>query len=556
MVFAIVVVFGSILTLLPNFMKIPDVWFLPKAKLNYGLDIQGGLHLVMGVDVHGVLSEKLARTGDTIKTELEAKSIPVVSTKTDYVGGFDQLTITFNNKETVAKGADIVSSTYTIFQEVSRTETSVTYRYVNTYLSEITKGTIEQAIETIRNRIDQFGVSEPSITAQGFDRILIQLPGLKEAAAAKDLINRTARLDLLIVSNKHQVGELAEWVKEAEEKGKYSPATLKYNEYVKRINEDLKGKLPEKTKLLFQKAENAEKMEMGKVPYLLELGSGVDGSAIKDSHVAPGDYNEPTVSLTFNPEGAKLFADITGANVGRQMAIILDDVVYSAPNLTEKIPNGSARITLGKTRDYNASLAEAKLISMALRAGALPAKLEQLEERTVGPSLGADMIAKGELAGLVGASLVFVFMILWYRTSGLIAAVAIIINILFMYAVLSALGATLTLPGIAGIALTVGMAMDANVIINERIKEELARGASFAAAVREGYSKSFSAVFDSNITTAASGVVLFYFGTGPVKGFAVMLIIGIVGTMFANVFVTHVIYDFLIVKLKLKRVSI
>lgn len=555
-IFAAIVIFGSILTLLPNFVKIPDTWILPKAKLNYGLDIQGGLHLVMGVDVHAVVSERLARTGDTIKTELTAKSIPVTAATTEFADGFDQLTLTTDSKETLSKVIEDLSTNYTIFQEIRRTDTSVTYRYIDTYLSEVKKSTIDQAIETIRNRIDEFGVSEPSITAQGADRILIQLPGLKEAAAAKDLINRTARLEMMIVSNKHTIDEISGWVKEAEEKGQYSAATLKYSEYVKRVNEDLKAKLPEKTKVIFQKADNAERMDLGKIPYLMETSNGLDGTMVKDAFVAPGEFNEPTVSMNFNPDGAKRFADITEANVGRQMAIILDEVVYSAPNITERIPGGSARITLGQARDYNAVYAEASLIAMALRAGALPAKLEQLEERTVGPSLGADMIAKGELAGLVGAGLVFLFMLAWYRTSGLIASTAIFINILFIYGVLSALGATLTLPGIAGIALTIGMAMDANIIINERIKEELKRGATFAAAVREGYDKSFSAVFDSNITTAATGVVLFYFGTGPVKGFAVTLIIGIMGTLFANVFVTHIVYDFLIGKLKLKRVSI
>lgn len=552
----VVVVVAGIITLLPNFTTLPDGWWFSKDKVKYGLDIQGGLHLVMGVDIHGVMQEKLERYGDTVKEELQKDGVTVSAIKVERVGDADHMTMTLSNKDDVDKAWQKMTKNYYFFQELSRDNSSLVVKFHDSYVAETRKATLEQAIETIRNRIDEFGVSEPSITAQGDDRILVQLPGLKEAEKAKDLINRTARLEFMIVSDKMKPGELEKLIAETEKTGGYSLKGMKYSDYVKRLNDDLKSKLPERTKVLFEKAQNTDSMELGKIPYLLETTTGLGGDSVKDAFVTPGEYNEPEVAMNFNPEGAQRFADITGANVNRLMAIILDDVVYSAPNIKQKIAGGSARITLGGGRDYNAVMGEAKIIAMALRAGALPAKLEQLEERTVGPSLGADSIAKGQRAALVSGLLVIIFMLVWYKVYGVIADVAILLNITLLYAILSALEATLTLPGLAGIALTVGMAVDANVIINERIKEEIKKGASQAAAVREGYAKAFSAVFDSNITTAATSVILMYFGTGPIRGFAVTLLIGITTTMFANVFVTRVILDVLYGKFKLKKLAI
>lgn len=551
-----VTIIGAVLYLLPNFINVGDKWFFSKEKIKYGLDIQGGLHLVMGVDVEAVMKERLERMGDTIKQEMTKESVAVSSLKVERVSDANQLTLGFASGDDLNKTAEHIKKTYYYMQELERTGTTLTYKYLDSYVFETKKATVEQAIETIRNRIDEFGVSEPSITAQGTDRILVQLPGLKEAATAKDLINRTARLDFLMVSQNEIQKDLPAMIAEAEKAGNYSLKDMKYSDYIKKINEDLKGKLPDRTKILFQKAENTDKMETGKFPYLLETNVGLGGDAIKDAFVSTGEYNEPVVSLHFNAEGAHKFAELTGANVNRLMAIVLDDVVYSAPSIKQKIAGGSAQITLGGGRDYQASINEAKMISMALRAGALPARLEQLEERTVGPSLGADSIKKGERAAIVSALLVFIFMVFLYKSFGLIANFAILLNITFLYAVLTALGATLTLPGIAGIALTVGMAVDANVIINERIKEELKRGMSFAAAIKEGYHKAFSAIFDSNVSTAATSVILMYFGTGPVRGFAVTLLVGIVMTMFCNVFITHVIFDLLVSKFKVKKFAI
>ncbi len=546
----------AVVYLLPNFVDTSGKWWAPKHKIKYGLDIQGGLHLVMGVDVNGVIHEKLERAGETIKQDVTKENIALTGYKVQKLNDIEQLTLNFASAADLPKAAEIVKKNFYYMQETERTDTSVTYKLLDSYVFETKKATIEQAIETIRNRIDEFGVSEPSITAQGDNRILVQLPGLQEATKAKDLINRTARLDFMIVSEKFPIDEIQKWVSDAEKAGNYSIKDMKYSDYAKRINEDLKGKLPDQSKILFQKSENTDKMETGKIPYLLETNAGLGGDAIKDAFVTTGEYNEPEVALHFSADGARRFGDLTGANVNRSMAIVLDDVVYSAPNIKQKIGGGQARITLGSGRDYNGILSEAKMISMALRAGALPAKLEQLEERTVGPSLGADSIHKGQIGAIVGALLVCVFMLFWYKLFGLIANFAIMLNILFLYAVLSALEATLTLPGIAGIALTIGMAVDANVIINERIRDELKRGVTMFVAIKEGYAKAFSAIFDSNVTTAATSIILMYFGTGPVRGFAVTLLIGIVMTMFCNVFITHVIFDVLAGKFKIKKLAL
>ncbi len=309
--------------------------------------------------------------------------------------------------------------------------------------------------------------------------------------------------------------------------------------------------------VLFEKGNNATTMEAGRTPLLVRMDTNLDGGALDEANVTlDNQYGNPQVSLKFNSFGANRFKDVTGNNIGKRMAIVLDKIVKSAPNIQTQIGDGNAVITLGSGRDRNASMDEAKMISTALRAGALPATLEQLEERRVGPTLGADSIAKARHASLFGALLIVIFMFARYKTSGAIANLALALNIFCMFALLTSLGATLTLPGIAGIALTVGFAVDANVLIFERMREELQKGNSYVAALKEGYSRALSAILDANITTASTAVVLLYFGTGPIKGFAVTLLIGIVTTMFANVFVSKFMMDTVVHKFGVKKMSI
>ncbi|MGE5085229.1 MAG: protein translocase subunit SecD [Bacillota bacterium] len=546
----------ALVWIMPNIINFGESsWWPSKQKLNYGLDIQGGLHLVMGVDVDGVVKESTTRLIASMKADMAKENIAVTDVKSDKPeAGEVILTFAAPDKAKVQK---FLSDKYgTTLQEVGTTDTTVTARYFDSYLNDYKNRVIQQAIETIRNRIDEFGVAEPSISQQGSNRILVQLPGMADAEKAKQLINTTAKLDFMIVSHDKNPQELQALIADAEKAGNYKMAGMKYSDYVTRLNNDLKGKLPEKTVLYFEKSANAATMEAGAVPYLVRTDTDLNGSALDDAFVGYDQYGAPQVSLHFNTAGANKFADLTGNNVGKQMAIVLDKVVKSAPSIRDRIAGGAAVITLGGGRDRNGMMDEAKMISTALRAGALPASLEQLEERRVGPTLGADSIHKAKLGAYIGAALIILFMLIYYKGMGVVANVSLAINILGVFALLTSFGATLTLPGIAAIALTVGFAVDANVLINERIKEELAMGHSLKVAIAEGYHRAMSAIIDSNVTTAATAVVLLYFGTGPVRGFAVNLLIGIVTTLFANVFVSKVIVDQLIVKFNVKKLSI
>jgi preprotein translocase subunit SecD len=292
-------------------------------------------------------------------------------------------------------------------------------------------------------------------------------------------------------------------------------------------------------------------MEAARIPYLLKLDEVVTGDRLTNAQVGMDQYGKPIVQFRFDGLGTKSFGDLTRKHTKEQMAIVLDKVVKSAPVINEPITGGSGQITLGGGRDYNASLNEAKLISTALRAGALPATLEQLEERTVGPSLGADAIKKGQVATIAAALLVFVFMAFYYKSFGVIADLSLAFNILIVIAVLSSLGATLTLPGVAGLALTLGISVDANVIIYERVKEEMHKGANLLGAIREGYDRAFSSIFDANVTSIAVCVVLMYYGTGPVRGFAITLLTGLMITTFTAVFFTRALLDLLVGKWKM-----
>ncbi len=546
LVFAIVWVFPNV---------VPVKKWITDTRLNYGLDIQGGVHLVMGVDVEGVVSETVVRQARAFEAEFAKENIQATfATPKASVGEIEI---------TPAAGQADKLKTYmeqnhaTLMQLFATDGDKLTYKYLDAYLTDYKNRIIGQAIETIRNRIDEFGVSEPSIAAQGTDRILVQLPGMSDAERAKQLINTTAKLDFQMMNYDVPQDKIVQLISDAEKAGNYKMADMKYSEYVDRINKDLAGQIPANTAVYFEKADNATKMELGSTPYLLKTDTGLGGGDLDNAFVAYGQYGEPEVALRFNAAGANKFSELTGANVGRQMAIVLDRVVKSAPNIKDRISGGSAVIQMGSAgtgRDQ--AIRDAQMIATSLRAGALPARLEQLEERRVGPTLGSDSIKKAQTGALVGAALIFIFLIIYYKAMGVVAVTSIIVNITALIALLAAFGATLTLPGIAGIALTIGFAVDANVLIQERIKEELAKGASWMAAMKEGYSVAMTAIIDSNITVGATAVILFYFGTGPVRGFAVTLMLGILTTLFGNVFFSKVIADTLVYKLGIKKLSI
>eukprot|EP00767_Chilomastix_cuspidata_P007725 gnl/Chilomastix_cuspidata/8517.p1 GENE.gnl/Chilomastix_cuspidata/8517~~gnl/Chilomastix_cuspidata/8517.p1 ORF type:complete len:478 (+),score=5.79 gnl/Chilomastix_cuspidata/8517:620-2053(+) len=372
-------------------------------------------------------------------------------------------------------------------------------------IKSIKKLAVDQALETIRGRIDEFGVSEPDIRRHGENRILIQLPGIDDTQRAKNLIGKTAQLEFKLVDEKHSVSDA------------------------------LKGSLPIGSEIYYQMSDSANS---SKVPFLLKKRTLLTGEYLTDARVNfDSQFNDPYVSIEFNAKGARIFEQVTADNIHKRLAIVLDNKVYSAPTIQDRISGGRAQIT------GNFTMEEARDLAIVLRAGALPAPVKIIEERTVGPTLGADSINKGLISMAVGGAIVVLFMVIYYTGAGLIADFALIINILLIGAGLAAFQATLTLPGIAGIILTIGMAVDANVLIFERIREEIRLGVSPAAAISNGFDRAALTILDANVTTLIAAVVLFQFGTGPVKGFAVTLTLGILSSLFTALFVSRVIFE-------------
>lgn len=540
--------------LLPNMVELPESWPLHKKKLNYGLDIQGGAHLVYGVDVTGVVAERTQRMARTLAAELKEKG---VDTEVTVSPDKSSIVISVKSPDQAAKiNAHLKEMHGTTLQVIREDKDAIEARYFDAVLQQYREQVINQAIEVIRNRVDEFGVAEPVIAAQGSDRILVQLPGISDPARAKELINKTARLDFRLVDNTLTHDNLQAMIADVEKTQNFSLGKdgMTYAKYVRKLNEVLKDKLPPNTMIAFEKAPQATTMEAGKIPYLLRTDTDVSGDQLEDAFVSFGEFGEPKVSFRFGSDGRRKFADVTAKNVGHQLAIVLDEVVYSAPNIQERI-DGEGQISLGR-RNHEEAQKEGSLIATALRAGALPAALQQMEERSVGPSLGADSIERGKRAGIIGILLVVVFISIYYKASGMVAALCLVLNVFGLMAILSALGATLTLPGIAGITLTVGMAVDANVLVFERIREEFRRGHSMAGAIVYGYHHAWSAIFDANVTHGIAAAVLVYFGSGPVRGFGTTLIAGIVTTVITSIFVTRYFMDLIVHNSKSKSISI
>lgn len=546
----ITVLLAAIIWTAPNFINTDKIWWPTKSKMVLGLDIQGGSHLVLRVDVDSAIKQDATRLSVQLPNELKEEKAPVKAvTLLDPMRGSMRIDLLkAEDRAAVEKALEkFYGSTLRVTKAAGE---SIEIEFAELYVRDFKSKLLDQAIATIRNRIDEFGVAEPSITAQGSDRVLVQLPGIKDASTAKDLINRTARLDFMIVAPGMNEADLAKAIDEAEKANNLKFGEMKYSQYVDKLNEALKGKIPANTVVYFEKPDNAATMEAGRRPFLLSTTETVTGDKLTNAHIGSGQMGETVVSFSFDALGTKLFGDLTRKHTKELMAIVLDKVVKSAPVINEPITGGRGQITLGRSRDPQAMMNEAKVIATALRAGALPAALEQLEERTVGPSLGADAIRQGQIGTLVAALAVFVFMGLYYKSFGIIADLSLAFNLLITMAILSSLGATLTLPGVAGLALTLGIAVDANVIIYERVKEEMSKGASLLAGIREGYDRAFSSIFDANVTSIAVCVVLMYFGTGPVRGFAITLLTGLVITTFTAVFFTRAILDLIVAKWK------
>lgn len=401
-------------------------------------------------------------------------------------------------------------------------------------------------------------MTEPEIISQGTDRIVVALPGVRDIERAKELIGKTAKLEFKLVSDELPFATLQQIVESAKtEKSINYKVGERFSTYLAALNEFAREKLPKGTEIAFQRTVSKVTNEITEmIPYLVDSKTQLTGDELSDARVLIDQQkNEPYVSLEFKTQGAKQFEKVTGDNVGRRLAIILDGNVYSAPNIQTRIAGGRAQITLG-AGNFNNTMKEARDLALVLRAGALPVQLDFEEQRTVGPSLGADSIDKAEVAGLIGSAIVFLFILVYYRISGAIAIVTLALNVLYVVAILVGLEATLTLPGIAGIALTVGMAVDANIVIYERIRDEIKRGVSNYKAVEEGFAQAFWTIVDANITTALAGICLLNFGTGPVRGFAVTLLIGIVVTVYCSYFVGKMLFEFYMNKTEGQDLSI
>jgi len=429
----------------------------------------------------------------------------------------------------------------------------VLFRVQESYLIKLRSDSVKQAVETIRNRIDRYGVAEPSIRQLGETRVVVELPGVTDPDRAISIVKKSGKLEFKLVDESKSDEEVKALVAQLRKEAGIPEGYTE--EIVNRLNEAAKGKIPADAEILFElQYHPVSKKVVGGIPFLVKRKAEVTGEMLRAAQVSVQN-NEPYVSLSFNAVGTKAFGDLTTANVGRRLAIILDGNVSKAPQIKSPIPSGEAQITLGYG-SYDALLKEAEDLVLVLREGALPASLKEITKTVIGPSLGKFAIRQGLMAAVIAGLTVVVFMILYYKLSGLIANVVLGLNVLLILGCLAIFQATLTLPGIAGIVLTMAMALDANILIFERIREELKMGKPVKIAVDLGFSHAWTAVVDTHLTTFLAGIVLYQFGTGPIRGFAVTLMIGVLTTLLTAYWVTRLIFEFLVTKMKIQKISI
>ncbi len=513
----------AFLLLLPTVTSQLPSWFtkvIPTDKIHLGLDLQGGMYLLLTVEGEKAVESYVEQIKNNLRDELKERGIPVGRVEAEKP---DRIILEFSGAK--EKVDNLLTQRFAMLHELSASSEGGIWK-VRLVLDSretnyVKKRAIDQALEIIRNRIDQFGVAEPEITLQGTDQILVQLPGIKDPQRAIKLIGQTALLEFKLVDDEGDVDEA------------------------------LKGNIPPGDMILYQRSVDPQTGAVRRIPFLLKEKTLMTGEFIKDARVSlEKGFGETHVDIEFTDVGAKLFEQITGANVKKRLAIILDNNVYSAPVIQERIAGGRAQITGRFTPE------EANDLALVLRSGSLPAPVKILEQRTVGPSLGEDSIRKGVFSIIMSAIVVVLFMVVYYKATGVIADVALILNVVLTLAALAIFRATLTLPGIAGLVLSIGMAVDANILVHERIKEELRWGKTVRAAIDQGYHRAFITIIDSNLTTLIAGVFLYQFGTGPVKGFAVTLCIGILANIFTAVYVTRLIFDFWTLRPGMKKLSI
>ncbi|MDK2862042.1 MAG: SecD/SecF fusion protein [Thermodesulfobacterium sp.] len=527
------------LLLLPTFVPNLPPWFkkyVYRGELKLGLDLKGGVHLVLQPDIDKAMQNQFENYVQDIKAQLNK----LVSSS--YEVSIDNLKAVFKFQD--PKDAKVFKDE--VLKGIKEIAISKEYQQENLFIIEVTlseerisyikENLLNQVLEVIRNRVDQFGVAEAIITKQGKDKIVVQLPGLKDPERAINIIGQTAQLEFRLVDEETmQRVDLSELVNSLVQTGKIS-----FDASIEEWRKLLAPYLPQDSQFYFMVEKDKETGKVIKKPIVLKKEVLLTGTYLKTAQVRINPQtNEPYVWLQFDSRGAKIFELITSENVGKRLAIVLDEVVRSAPVIKEKISGGEAQITGGF------SMQEASDLALVLRAGALPAPVKILQNITIGPSLGSDSIKKGLIAGVIGAAAVIVFTIFYYRMSGVVAVIALVLNIYFLLALLSAFQATLTLPGIAGIILSIGMGVDSNVLIFERIREELKAGRTTFSAIFQGYSRTFITIFDAHVTVLITSLILFIFGTGPIRGFAVTLSISILVNLFTAIFATKIFYEYL-----------
>ena len=492
-IFIISVIFGVGMSM-PTFLQSEK-----GAKIALGLDLQGGLHMVLGVKTEEAIKSKVKSIASSIKFFAQTNDIIIDDFRLDE----EVLSFTLLDKDEEKKLDEMLKTVSGL--HINKEALKYTLNLEEKEKTLIKEYAISQAVETIRNRLDQFGLAEPNVAKQGMDKIVVELPGIKtaeEEQRARELIAKAAHLQLMAVDEKRR-----------DRANNMSPTEAA--QYGDVILSDARG---------------------DNIRHVLKEIPIIDGSMLTDAKVAFSDMHQPVINFTLNSEGAKIFGDFTANNVGNRLAIVLDNKVYSDPVIRERIGGGSGQISGGF------SVKEAHDVAIALRSGALLAPVTLLEKRSVGPSLGADSIKASSIALVSGFFLIVGFLIMYYHMAGVFASIALFVNFLLLIAIMALFGATLTLPGRAGIVLSLGMAVDANVIITERIRELLRQGVAIRQSVEKGYENAMSAIVDGNLTLAVSSVILYVYGTGPIKGFAISMLIGNLISMLTAILGTHGMY--------------
>ncbi len=477
-------------------------------KISLGLDLQGGLHMLLGVNTNEAVTSKIKSIATTVKYFSNEEDILIEGLS---IENENKVTFTLLDSNELLKIDKMLEEIKGLNISKNKLKYSITLTLDEQ--NKLKDQAVAQTVETIRNRLDQFGLAEPNVVRQGKSDIIVQLPGIKtieDEKTARELISKPANLELMVV-DEQRASQVYTMTKE--QASKYADIIL-------------------------------EDTNNSNIKYLLKEIPLLNGSQIVDAQVAFDQAHQLIINFKLNSIGAKIFADFTSNNIGKRVAIVLDGKVYSAPNIKERIGGGSGQISGRFT------VLEAGNIAIALRSGALPSSVNLLEKRSVGPSLGADSIEASMLALIAGFFLVITFMFSYYKKAGIIANIALVANIFIIVSVMAMFNATLTLPGIAGIVLTIGMAVDANVIITERIRELLKKGYSITKAINNGYSNAMRSILDANITTILTAIILYIYGTGPIKGFSVTISIGILASMLTAILGTQGIYEAILPKIE------